>query len=56
MKYLTKGFTCKSTSCKRPHVSNLNTLTEADRQKLIDFVRDTNGLSWVTGKEPAGTN
>ena len=55
MKYLTKGFTCGDTNCKRPHVPNLNTLPEADRKKMIEFVSRTPGLSWVPGRLPAGT-
>jgi len=55
MRYLTKGFSCGDTNCKRPHVPNLNTLPEADRKKMIEFVSKTPGLSWVPGRLPAGT-
>jgi len=55
MRYLTKGFSCGDTNCKRPHVPNLNTLTESDRKKMIEFVAKTPGLSWVPGRLPAGT-
>jgi len=41
MRYLTKGFSCGDTNCKRPHVPNLNALPEADRKKMIEFVSKT---------------
>ena len=55
VRYLTKGFACSDSQCKRPHVPNLNTLPEPDRRKLIEFVSRTPGLSWVSGQQPAGT-
>ena len=54
MKFLTLGFACGGT-CKKPHFPNLNVLPEGDRTKLVDFVGKSAGLSWVPGKEPAGT-
>jgi len=55
MKFLTKGFACTDPKCKRPHTPNINTLPESDRRKFVEFVSKTPGLSWVSGKEPAGT-
>jgi len=54
MKILTLGFACGGT-CKKPHFPNLNVLLEGDHKKLVDFVSKSSGLSWVPGKEPAGT-
>jgi len=41
MRFLTKGFSCSDTKCKRPHVPNLNTLPKTDRKKVVDFVAKT---------------
>ena len=56
MKFLTRGHACTNPNCRFPHVSNVSTLPEAERQKLDEFVRKQPGLSWVSGKEPTGTN
>lgn len=56
-KFLIKGHCCLKTGgeCKFPHLSNLDTLPDADKKKLVDFVRLQPGLSWVEGKAPSGT-
>lgn len=55
MRFLTRGYVCTSQACKFPHISNINTLPEDDRNKLVEFVRKQPGLAWAPGKEPAGT-
>jgi hypothetical protein len=54
MKFLTRGYACTEATCKRPHVGNLNTLTDSNRAKFCEYVSKTPGLSFVPGKEPAG--
>jgi hypothetical protein len=55
MKFMTKGYACASPDCKFPHVSNVNSLPDGDKSKLVEFVRKTPGLTWVEGKASAGT-
>ena len=64
MRYLVVGETCRKPgqdggqrggACTLPHVPNLGTLPEKDRTAMIEFVKKTPGLSWVSGKEPYGT-
>lgn len=58
MKFLTTGHYCPKTAaeCKFPHVTSVGTLPESDQKKLIQFVANHPGLSWVDGKAPPGTN
>lgn len=56
MRFLTRGFSCDSTNCKLPHITQLTVLPSVDQTKLIEFVRKQPGLSWVSGKGPAGTS
>ena len=65
MRYLVVGETCRKpdaesgqrgNACHLPHVPNLATLPEKSRRSMIEYVKKTPGLSWVEGKEPAGTN
>ena len=53
--FMTRGFHCKSAKCKHPHISNPDLLSNEERKKLVDYVEKYNGLSWVPGKAPAGT-
>lgn len=55
MNFLTRGFYCPAKDCKFPHVTNVNALPEAERKKLVTFVKNQPGLAWVEGKAPAGT-
>lgn len=54
MRFLSRGFAYVEEVCKRPHVGNLNTLSDANRTKFCEYVGRTPGLSFVPGKEPAG--
>jgi hypothetical protein len=56
IKFLTRGFACGQANCKLPHLTNVDVLPQADRTKLVEFVRKQPGLSWVEGKAPAGTS
>ena len=56
MKFLTKGHCCAKPDCKFPHISNVETLPQAEKDKLVTFVKNQAGLSWVEGKAPSGTN
>ena len=56
MAYITVGHHCSEPRCKRPHISNLSILSEANRTKLLDAVSNNPGYSWVPGREPPGTN
>ena len=55
MKFLTRGQSCNSPTCKFPHISNAMNLPAGERAKFVTFVRTQPGLTWVPGKEPTGT-
>jgi hypothetical protein len=56
MPFLTRGHVCSNTDCKKPHVTNIDTLPAAEKTKMIDNVKKSPGLTWVTGKAPTGTS
>jgi hypothetical protein len=50
MKFLTWGFYCDRADCKLPHVTNIDSLTAAEKTILTEFVKKQPGLSWPTAK------
>ena len=57
MSFMTQGYryACTARNCAFPHISNIATLAEAERKKLLDVVEKTPGLDWAEGKAPSGT-
>ena len=56
MKFLTQGHCCNNPNCRNPHESNLASLPAPDRAKLVEFVKNSPGLSWAEGKALPGTD
>ena len=56
MRFMTQGYACTSKACRYPHISNVDTLVDAEKTKLIDAVKKQPGLAWAEGKTPAGTS
>ena len=55
-RFLIRDAYCSSSGCKYPHVTNIDTLSDTERGKLIEFVKKTPGLAWAPGKAPPGAN
>jgi hypothetical protein len=55
MQFCTVGYFCGRTKCPFPHIRRIGDFAPEQKKEFTNFVNKTPGLSFKSGKGPAGT-